>query len=130
MNFVRLIRYGLTRVVPAPASCFRSQASLTPENITDKLTEFAKTTAGLDPDAFERCMTNGLSVGLILKDMGLAEANNVSGTPTVFINGRLAEGAGDAKRLRELIAEARKEVATKAQDSSEPPGVSGNGSPQ
>jgi predicted DsbA family dithiol-disulfide isomerase len=54
-------------------------------------------------------MDNGMSLGLVLKDMSLAEANSVQGTPTVFINGRRVPGVENAATLREVIDEARRE---------------------
>jgi len=55
-----------------------------------------------------------MSVGLVLRDMNLAEVNHVTGTPTLFINGRRTEGVENADKLRELIAEAREEGAQRA----------------
>jgi protein-disulfide isomerase len=88
---------------------FRNQASLTPENIGQKLREFSKDAKGLDFQAFENCMDNGMSVGLVLKDISLADANQVNGTPTLFINGHRMLGIESAARLRELIAAAQEE---------------------
>ena len=60
-----------------------------------------------------------MSLGLVLRDMQLAETYQVSGTPTIFINGRRAEGVESAQKLRELIAQSRSETidgATEAVD--------------
>jgi len=55
-----------------------------------------------------------MSVGLVLKDINLAENNNINGTPTLFINGHRLQSVENAEKLRELIAEARKEAAATA----------------
>jgi protein-disulfide isomerase len=73
-------------------------------------------------------MEQGLSVGLVLKDLNLAEANQVNGTPTLFVNGHRAQGVENAARLRELIAEARKEAAMISARPAQPvPGYAGSG---
>jgi len=93
---------------------FQNQGAITAENAKEKLDELAKGTKGLDATAFQQCMDNGMSVGLVLKDMNLAEVNHVNGTPTLFINGHRLEGVENAAKLRELIAESRKESASNA----------------
>lgn len=59
-------------------------------------------------------MANSMSLGLVLRDMNLGEANQVSGTPTLFINGRKIEGVQNAARLRELIVQAHDEMVSVA----------------
>lgn len=88
---------------------FQNQAKLTPENIREKLGEFARNAKGLDAKSFQQCMDQGMSVGLVLRDMNMADANQVQGTPTLFINGRRIQGVENAAKLRELIEQARKE---------------------
>jgi Thioredoxin len=61
---------------------FRHQQTTTPENIREKLYGFAKDITGLDARAFQQCMSNSRSLGLVLRDLNLAEANQVNGTPT------------------------------------------------
>jgi protein-disulfide isomerase len=90
---------------------FQAQAAMTTENAKEKLSELAKDNKGVDAAAFQKCMSNGMSVGLVLKDIDLAVANQINGTPTVFINGHRLQGVESAMKLRELIAEARKEAA-------------------
>jgi protein-disulfide isomerase len=90
---------------------FENQTAVTADNAKDKLAGFAKDTKGLDEPAFQKCMTSAMSVGLVLKDMDLAEANHISGTPTLFINGHRLQSVESAAKLRELIEEARKEAA-------------------
>jgi protein-disulfide isomerase len=90
---------------------FQNQAAITAENAKEKLTGFAQSSKGADAAALQKCVDTGTSAGLVQKDLGLAEANHINATPTLFINGRRLQGVESAARLRELIAEARKEVA-------------------
>ena len=87
---------------------FDQQASITPQNIHEKLLAFAKSAKSLDVAEFQNCLDNQMSLGLVLRDLNLASANNISGTPTLFINGQRKQGIKDAAELRGLIAEAKK----------------------
>ena len=89
---------------------FQTQESITVDNAKEKLAELAKNGKGVDAGAFQRCMSNGMSVGLVMKDIDLAEANQVRGTPTIFINGHRLQGVESDTKIRELIAEARKDA--------------------
>lgn len=50
-----------------------------------------------------------MALGLVLKDMGLAEENQVNATPTILVNGHRLRGIENATKLRELIAAAASE---------------------
>jgi protein-disulfide isomerase len=89
---------------------FRDQQGITADNVKEKLGEFARDVKEIEVHAFERCILNSMSLGLVLRDLNLGEANQVTGTPTLFINGHRVQGVENAARLRELIAEARREV--------------------
>ncbi|MGO9096044.1 MAG: DsbA family protein [Bryobacteraceae bacterium] len=91
---------------------FRNQASITPENIKEKLAGFAESTKEVDHAAFQQCMRDSMSLGLVLRDLNLGDANQVTGTPTLFINGHRVQGVENAARLRELIVEAGKEAGS------------------
>jgi predicted DsbA family dithiol-disulfide isomerase len=90
---------------------FENQGAITAENAKKKLGELALSSKAVDAAAFQKCVDAGMSVGLVLKDMDLAASLQVSGTPTVFINGHRVGGVESAAKLREMIAEARKEAA-------------------
>ena len=90
---------------------FAGQDAITGENAKEKLAEIAKGSKGLDAAAVDKCLASGMSVGLVLKDLILAESYQINATPTVFINGHRIQGVQNAARLREMIAEARKEVS-------------------
>jgi protein-disulfide isomerase len=89
---------------------FRNQPGINADNVKEKLGEFAKDVKEIDIDAFQQCIRNSMSLGLVLRDLNLGEANQVTGTPTLFINGHRLQGVENAARLRQLIAEARTEI--------------------
>ncbi len=89
---------------------FKDQTAITAGNAKEKLAGFASGTKGVDAAALEKCLATGMSVGLVLKDMNLAESLQINGTPTVFINGHRIQGVESAAKLLEMIAEARKEA--------------------
>jgi protein-disulfide isomerase len=96
---------------------FRNQQAITVENIREKLLGFARATKGLDVPQFQNCLDNEMSLGLVYRDLNLASANNVNGTPTLFINGRRVGGIKDADELRQEVAQAERDRgATKIPD--------------
>jgi protein-disulfide isomerase len=90
---------------------FENQGAITTENAKKKLAELAKTAKGVSPAAFQKCTDAGMSVGLVMKDMNLAESSQINATPTIFINGHRMKGVESAAKLREMIADARRETA-------------------
>lgn len=85
---------------------FAHQEEITLENLKQKVATFAKGVKGLDFSEFQNCQENQMSLGLVLRDMNMASANNVAATPTLFINGHRIQGIKGAADLRELIADA------------------------
>ena len=60
---------------------------------------------------FQKCMDTGMSIGLVMKDMDLAQGHQVNGTPTIFINGHRVQGVENAAKLREANPTSRKKRA-------------------
>jgi protein-disulfide isomerase len=72
---------------------FEKQA---PENsgaITDAVLSTWATNARLDATSFSRCLADGKGVQAVADDLALARKLGVTGTPTIFINGRRMVGA-------------------------------------
>lgn len=90
---------------------FAGQETINKENAKEKLAEIAKNSKGVDAAAIDKCLANGASVGLVLKDLNVAESYQINSTPTVFINGHRIQGVENAEKLREMIAEARKDAS-------------------
>jgi protein-disulfide isomerase len=85
---------------------FETQREITASNVREKLLAFAHETRTLDVAAFQTCLDNQLSLGLVFQDLDLASTAQVSGTPTVFLNGRRLTGVKDAAALRAAVVEA------------------------
>lgn len=66
---------------------FNEQDQITEQNAADKLNEIAKA-AGADPDATATCAASPQAKADVIQSYELGVANGVTGTPTLFINGR------------------------------------------
>ena len=66
---------------------FNEQDQITEQNATDKLNEIAKA-AGADPAATASCAASPQAKADVIQSYELGVANGVTGTPTLFINGR------------------------------------------
>ena len=89
---------------------FREQQGLSADNVKKTIDTIASTVAALDLQVFRKCMNDGMSLGVVMRDKDLGATNKVSATPTLYINGRRIEGVENASRLRALVAEARREL--------------------
>ena len=58
---------------------------------------------GLNGAEFDRCLDQGRHAGAVRRDLLAGEALGITGTPAVFVNGRLLPGAVPFERLAELI---------------------------
>ncbi len=63
---------------------------------------------GLDGAAFDACLDSGKHAPEVAKDFSDGQALGVSGTPTVFVNGRSVVGALPYTQFKALIEEALK----------------------
>jgi protein-disulfide isomerase len=81
---------------------FAHQDEIKPENLKDKVLEFAK---GKQIDALQlsRCMDNKETEAEVEKAQSLGKELGVSATPTLFINGRRMVGRADWPTLRSVI---------------------------
>ena len=57
----------------------------------------------LDTTAFNACLDSGKQAGAIKKDVEEGSRAGVTGTPAMFINGRLLSGNQPYAEIRELI---------------------------
>lgn len=80
---------------------FESQDVISPENVWDKLVQFA-TAAGLNADTFKVCMSAPDTQKAIDESHAEGVALGVNSTPTVYINGRPLVG-GDMNTLSQYI---------------------------
>jgi protein-disulfide isomerase len=79
-----------------------------PEKLSDAELASAAAGAGVDPDAFARCLAGGAARAAIDADKRAALEAGVEGTPAIFINGRRVTGPRTVAALRRLIAEESK----------------------
>jgi len=80
---------------------YGNQESITPENVWDKLNDFAAQ-AGLNADTFKACLSSPEAAKAVEANQQDGVALNVTGTPTIFVNGRPVAG-GDPNALQQLI---------------------------
>ncbi len=85
-------------------SLFAEQNSITADNITAKIKTIASGIPSLDQSSFATCVNRQISLGVVLSDKALASKIGVAGTPTIFINGQLANGVNDASQLHEQLS--------------------------
>jgi len=80
---------------------YANQDTISPENVWDKLTDYAQQ-AGLNVDTFKTCMSSDQAKQAVEANQKDGLALNVTGTPTVFVNGRPVAGLG-LNALQETI---------------------------
>lgn len=74
---------------------FDSQDLITPSNVWEKMADFANQ-IGLNVETFRACMANPDTTHEIEKTAAEGQDLNVTGTPTIFINGRRIIGPDEA----------------------------------
>jgi len=82
---------------------FGHQGEITPENLKSKVMEWAKGEKDIDALALARCLDNKETLGEVDKNIADGQAVAVSGTPTLFINGRRIAQTIDWPSLRSII---------------------------
>jgi protein-disulfide isomerase len=92
---------------------FLHQQEIEAENVEQELLHLAQTSGHVNVPAFQSCIAGQESLGLVLRDLDLAAAYNVTAVPTLFLNGLRVVGVKDSNQLAALVNEARKQ----------PPGV-------
>jgi protein-disulfide isomerase len=65
------------------------------------------TAAGVDITVFQRCMVRARPLERIKADVAWGERLGVQGTPTIYVNGLLLQGAPTLGRLEKLITDNR-----------------------
>ncbi len=85
-------------------SVFAQQDTITPENATEKLNEILKTQA-LDSAKISSCAENATTGERVKQSIDLGQSLDVSGTPSIFINGRKINGFNDLpyETLKQLV---------------------------
>jgi protein-disulfide isomerase len=82
---------------------YEAQSDISTDNLKSKIVEFVKGRE-IDPMQLERCMDSKATMPEIEKSIAEAKALGVSGTPTLFVNGRVLVGQAAAwANLRQVI---------------------------
>ena len=102
-------------------SVYDNQLDITEANAGDKFKEMVKA-SGLDPDAVARCTDSDVTKAEIRASMELGKAMGITGTPTLFVNGRKIQSLGQIpyESLKKLVefeaAESQKNAAPPASE--------------
>ena len=84
---------------------FASQTAINPNNVQDKLLEFAEAVPGIKLADYKKCVAGGETAEVVQKDQRLGTSVQVRGTPTLFVNGARVNLQSPAQ-LHAAIAEA------------------------
>jgi protein-disulfide isomerase len=82
---------------------FEHQAEVKPENLKDKIMEWAKTEKQIDGPQLGQCMDQKGTEAQVNKNLEEGKALAVGGTPTLFVNGRRIPNTIDWPNLRNII---------------------------
>ncbi len=82
---------------------FSHQESINPENLKDQTLTWAKDAKGVDSIKLGACMASNATQAEVEKEMEEGRALDVSGTPTMFINGRRIPNSIDWPNLKTVI---------------------------
>jgi len=96
---------------------YEHQTEVTPENLKDKVLEFAKN-KNLDTLQLGRCMDTKATEGEVDKSLAEGKGLKIDQTPTLFINGRRIPGSIPWQNMKQLI-DAEMEYAKTASDAGE-----------
>ena len=80
---------------------FDAQNEINPSTVRDRVTDLAAK-LGLNMEAFQTCMSNPETTHEVEQSIGEGRALNVTGTPTMFVNGRRLVGA-DQNHLDQFV---------------------------
>ena len=82
---------------------YAHQAEITPENLKEKVMEWAKTAKDIDTSQLASCIDTKATEAAVDKDIEEAQALEIGGTPTLFVNGRRIPNLVDWPSLRNII---------------------------
>jgi protein-disulfide isomerase len=82
---------------------YAHQSEITAENLKGKAMDWAKTAKGIDTSQLNACIDSKATEAAIDKNMAEGQALEITGTPTLFVNGRRIPNAVDWPSLRNII---------------------------
>lgn len=82
---------------------FENQRDLTKDNLTASISRFAGQVEKLDRPRFDACVATRRTSPTVEQDLSFAKKHGLTGTPTLFMNGRRVQNVSEAVHLRSLI---------------------------
>lgn len=82
---------------------FANQRDLTKDNLAASISRFAGQVGKLDRPRFDACVATRRTSPTVEQDVDFAKKHGLTGTPTLFMNGRRVENVSEAVQLRTLI---------------------------
>jgi protein-disulfide isomerase len=80
-----------------------NQRDLTKDNLATSISRFAGQMEKLDRPRFNACVATRRTSPTVEQDIAFAKKHGLTGTPTLFMNGRRFESVSEAVQLRTLI---------------------------
>jgi protein-disulfide isomerase len=82
---------------------FQHQSEIQPENLKDKVLDWAKSEKGLDATQLTACMADTATVAEVDEEIRQGHELSVDRTPTLFVNGRRIASSIDWPNLKNVI---------------------------
>jgi protein-disulfide isomerase len=82
---------------------FEQQEQLSAAGLSSVIDDVLDVVSGANKDAYNRCMKDGVGKERVDEDVKLAMTVKVTGTPTLFLNGRRLEWSGGEEQLKTWI---------------------------
>lgn len=98
---------------------FAGQDQISPDNLKDKILEFAKGKAGIDAPQLSKCMETRVTESEVERTKAEGRSLEVNSTPTLFVNGRRMVGSvpwADLKRVIDYEIEYQKTAKNAGED--------------
>ena len=91
---------------------FENQANITRSNVWERVYGLASKIPGLYVSQFRDCVEQQMSLGAVIRDREMGRRAGATGTPAVFVNGRLLGGIRNAAELHSVLVAAVNETPT------------------
>ena len=84
---------------------FAQQSTISAPRATGRIREIAAQVPSIEQSTFRNCMDRQMSLGVVLRDKHLGQQIGISGTPSIFLNGRSILGISSANQFHQLLVE-------------------------
>ncbi len=93
---------------------FENQRDLNPQNVTERIRSEASRLRGFNRASFDSCLNEPKTAQRIESEIAFGSKNGISGTPSIFVNGRRVS-VSEPEQLLSVIRQARSEPKTVAE---------------